>query len=183
MMSSLTCSNPLRPQQRKRFDQPVDVLVRLDVARVEDERRRELEPLADAIDVFRRRRFFEALVERVVDHLDLGGRHAQIVNDVVFRRVRHRQHPSRSPRRQPHDGPGVDERGAVRQVLRKPQMNAVVDRDDVRAPHQRRDDVVRRVKEIDARSPHRNRHAQLFANGIVARAFRDRREPLDRGRG
>jgi len=48
-----------------RLDQPLQVLVRLDVADVEDERLVELEALADPLDLVGRRRLAEAIVDRV----------------------------------------------------------------------------------------------------------------------
>ena len=53
----------------------------------------------------------------------------------------------------------VEVAGAVRQVLREPQVDAVVNRDDGRAAGERRDDVVRRVEQ--------SARARRSAQGIV----------------
>ena len=71
MMSSLTCSSSLAPDDVERFDQPLEVLVRLDVARIEDERIVQLIPFADPHHFVGRRLLVESLVDRVVDDRDL----------------------------------------------------------------------------------------------------------------
>ena len=67
--------------------------------------------------------------------------------------------------------------GAIRQVLRKPQMDAVVDRDDIRSRREGRYDVVRRVEQVNARARERTWNADLFLQRIVAGGFGHRHEP------
>ena len=52
-------------------------------------------------------------------------------------------------------------------------MNAIVDGNDGLARHQRRQHVVGGVKQVDPLSPKIQRHADLFAERIVAGPFRD----------
>ena len=55
-------------------------------------------------------------------------------------------------------GARVAKRQAVRQVLREHQVDAVVDRDDRSARHERRQHIVRRVEERHAFAPERERN-------------------------
>ena len=75
--------------------------------------------------------------------------------------------------RQRNRRPRVAEREAVGQVLRKHQVDAVVNRDDRLAGDERRQHVVRRVKQRDALAPQRQRNAELLGRGIVAGRFRN----------
>ncbi len=117
--------------------------MRLDVAGVQHELVLELISLADADDVFLARLDAEALVVRVVDDVDLLRRRAEEPHDVALRALRDGQHARRAPRGQRHRRLGVAERQPVRQVLRKHQVDAVVNRDDRSARHERRQHVVR----------------------------------------
>ena len=87
----------------------------------------------------------------------LSGGDVDEPQDVALRALRHRQHARRAPRRQRDRRPRVGERQPVRQVLRKHQVDAVVDRHDRPARHERRQHVVRRVKQRDAFAPERQR--------------------------
>ena len=60
----------------------------------------------------------------------LSGRDVDEPQDVALRALRHRQDPRRAPRRQRDRRARVAERQPVRQVLRKHQVDAVVDRHD-----------------------------------------------------
>ena len=72
MMRSLTCVEiRVLSQHVERFDQPLQVLVRLDVARIEHVRRVQLIALAHPLDFFGGRRLAEAVVDGVVDDVDL----------------------------------------------------------------------------------------------------------------
>ena len=84
MIRSVTSSNPFVPQIRERLDQPDEVLVRLDVARVEHETAIELIPLANSRDRFLRRRHTEAFVNGVVDDDDLVCRDIEEADDVAL---------------------------------------------------------------------------------------------------
>ena len=55
-------------------------------------------------------------------------------------------------------------------------MDAVVDGDDKRRGYERRDDVVRRMEEIDTRLAQRQRDAELLQHGVIAGALDDRLE-------
>ncbi len=79
----------------ERVDQPLEVLVRLDVARVEHELVVELITLAYAHDVVLARLDAEALVVGVVDDVDLLGRDVDEPQDVALRALRHGHHPRR----------------------------------------------------------------------------------------
>ena len=79
MMTSFSSVEPRLPHELKRVDQPLDVLVRLDVADVQHEVAVELIPLAHAPHVVFGRLGGEPLVDRVGDDGDLLGRHAEVV--------------------------------------------------------------------------------------------------------
>ena len=81
-----------RPHQREGLDQPLDVLVRPDVAHVQHERVVQLEALLDARDVLGGGHAVEALVDGVVGHGDLVGRDAEEAQDVALGGLRDRQH-------------------------------------------------------------------------------------------
>ena len=142
--------------------------MRFHVARVEHERALQLVPLAHALDVLFPRRHAEALVVGVVDDVDLVGSDVHESQDVALRAFRHGQHPSGAPGRAPDGGARVAERQRVGQVLRKHQMDAVVNRDDRLAPDERRQHVVRCVKQRHALALERERNLQLFGDRIVA---------------
>jgi hypothetical protein len=112
------------------LDQALEVLVRLDVPRIQDERAVELVALAHALDFLRRRRLAEPLVDRVVDHVDLLFRDPEVPEDVALRRLRDGEHAVRPVRRHPERRAGIRVGDAVGQVLREPEVDAVVDRDD-----------------------------------------------------
>ena len=161
-------------QVMDRLDQPLEVLVRLDVADVEHERLVQLEPLADALDLVVRRRHPEVIVDGVVDDRHLVGRDAAEAEDVALRRLRHRQHPPRPPRRPPHEQPGVEDGQPVGQVLREHQVDAVVDGHHGRTGHEDRQDVVRAVEQRHAGAPQPPRDLDLLAQRVVVGA-RDHR--------
>ena len=89
------------PEEVEGLDGALDVLVRLDVAGVEDERVVELVALAHPRHVVLGRRLAEALVDAVVDDVDLLRRHVEVVEDVALGRLRHRQDAARLVRRRP----------------------------------------------------------------------------------
>ncbi len=161
-------------QVMDRLDQPLEVLVRLDVADVEHERFVQLEPLADALDLVVRRRHQEVIVDGVVDYRHLVGRDAAEAEDVALRRLRHRQHPPRPPRRPPHEQPGVEDGQPVGEVLREHQVDAVVDGHHGRTGHENRQDVVRAVEQRHAGAPQPPGHLDLLAQRVVA-GVRDHR--------
>ncbi len=130
MISSLTCSKPSRAQHVERLDQPLEVLVRLDVAGIQHERVVQLVALADALDLLGGRRFAEALVDRVVDDVDLLLGDVEVLQDVPLRRLRDRQHAIGAVGRSPQRRSGISVGQPARQILRKPQVDAVVDGDD-----------------------------------------------------
>ena len=74
----------LVPQEMKRIDQPFEILVGLDIARVKDERGRELVALADALHVLSGRCLPVALVDGVIDHIDARLGHAEVAQDVAL---------------------------------------------------------------------------------------------------
>ena len=81
-----------------------------------------------------------------------------------------RRHPQRAAR------VGVAE--LVRQVLRKPQVDAVVDRHDRAARRQRRQHVVRRVEQVGALAPQVAAERELLADRVPGRRLRNRAEVL-----
>ena len=167
MISSLTCSRSPLPQHVERLDQALEVLVRLDVAGVEHERIVELVALAHPRHLLVVGRLAEALVDRVVDDVDLRLGHAEVPQDVALRGFRHRQHAVRPVRRDPQRRARVA-RSASRfgQVLREAQVDAVVDGHDRSARRQRRQHVVGRVKQVDPLAAQVQRHAKLLADRI-----------------
>ena len=121
MISSLTLPDECSRSSGEGLDQPVEVLVRLDVACVQHERRRQKKSLSDARDLRLGRRRFEALVEGVGNHFNLALGHLEVVHDVLLRRVGDGQDalmrgapPAREKRAR------VKVRAAMRQVLREP---------------------------------------------------------------
>ena len=144
----------------ERLDQPLEILVRLHVACVEHELVVQLIALAHPHHVLFARLDAEALVVRVVDDVDLVGLRVDEAQDVALRALRDRQHARRAAGRQPNRRARVREREPVRQVLRKHQVDAVVDRDDRRATDERRQHIVRRVKQRDALALHRQRNRE-----------------------
>ena len=174
MMSSLTCSSSPFAEHVERLDQPLEILVRLDVAGVEDERIVELVALADAHDLVGRGLFAEALVDGVVDDVDLRFRHVEVLEDVALRGLRDRQDARRPVRRDPQRAARVRVAEPVREVLRKAQVDAVVNRDDRAARRQRRQHVVRRVKQIDPLAAQIERKRELLAHRVVRRRAPER---------
>ena len=79
------------PDQMERVEQPLDVLVRLDVADVQRELALELIALLDGAHLVLRRRGREPLVDAVVDDGDLLGRDVEEFEDVALRRFRNGQ--------------------------------------------------------------------------------------------
>jgi len=164
-------ASPAQPVER--LDQPHEVLVRLDVADVENELVIELIALADASDVLIDRRGREPIVDRVVHHDDLVRRHVEKTEQVALGRFRDGENPARPPRRAPHRCLCVHVRGPVRQVLRKHQMNAVVDRDDRTTANRRRQHVVRGMEDVGSLSAQHPRHMDLLADRVVGRRLED----------
>ena len=162
----------LPAQQVERFNRSFEILVRLDVAGVEDERIVELITLPDPRDVVFRRRLAETLVDAVVDDVDLLRRHAEIIEDVAFRGLRDREDAIRAVRRHPHRTARVRIAQPVGKVLRKPQVDAVVDGDDCFARRQRRQHVVRCVKQLRALTAKIEGNRHLLAYRVAGRALR-----------
>ncbi len=150
--------------------------MRLHVARIEHEFVVQLVPLADAHDIFLSRLDAEALVVGVVDHVDLVRLGVDEAEDVALRALGHSHHAGRTSCRKVDRRPRVGEREAVGQVLRKHQVNAIVNRDHRPAAHERRQDVMRRVKERHAFALERERNPQLLDDRIVSRGLGDRAE-------
>ena len=138
-----------RVQVMKRFDQALDVLVRLDVSRVQHELLLQLEPFAHAVDLRRRRHLAEAVVEAVVNDGDLLLGNLEVAQDVALRRLGHRDDLPGAVRRPPQERARVAIRQPIRQVLREHQVDAVVDGDHGLAGRQRRQHVMRAVEQID----------------------------------
>ena len=177
MMTSLTSANSAAaPEQMERLDGPLEVLVRLDVAGVEDERIVELIALANPCDIVFRRWRAEAFVDAVVDDVNLFRRDVEVVEDVALRRLRHRQDAARLVARHPHRTARVRVAEPVREVLRKPQVDAVMNRHDRLAGRQRRQDVVRSVKQVGALATQVARHRDLLADRVAGRRLRNRAE-------
>ena len=154
---------------RERLDQPHEVLVRLDVADVEDELVIELVALADARRPLLGGVSREVLVDGVVDDDDLLRRDVEEVEDVALRRLETRSgcdpigaRPSTSTRAHRHRPPGSA-------VLREHQVDAVVDRDDRAARDRGRQHVVRRVVDVGPLAPQHPRHVDLLADRVVRR--------------
>ena len=152
----------------ERFDQPLEVLVRLHVAGVQHELVVELIALAHADHVLFARLDAEPLVVRVVDDIDLVGVGIDESQDVALGTLRHRQHARRTVRREADRHARVAEREMVRQVLRKHQVNAVVDRHDRSTGNERGQHVMRRVEERHALAAQRERDAHLLGDRVVA---------------
>ena len=112
MIDQLQLVEARLPHQVERVEQPLEVLVRLDVADVEHEVALELVALGDAPHVVVGRLGREALVDGVVDDGDLLGRHVEELEDVALRRLRHRQDAIGAPGGRPHLRAGVRERAA-----------------------------------------------------------------------
>ena len=152
------------PDQIERLDQALEILVRLHVAGVQHELVVQLIALADADDLFLARFDAEALVVRIVDDVDLLRRRVDEPKDVALGAFRHRQYARRPMRGQRDRRARVRIGQLVRQVLRKHQMNAVVDRHDRPARDERRQHVVWRVKERDPFTPERKRDPELLGD-------------------
>jgi hypothetical protein len=160
----------------ERFDQTLEVLVRLDVPDVERERVLQLVAGADPFHVlvggFERQPF----VDGVVDDRDLVGRHAEPAEDIELRRLGHRQHAVRSVGRGPQLQLGVGVGQAPGQILREHQVDAVVDRHHGPAVNRRREHVVRRMEEVDVLPQQCHRDADLLADRIRDGRLDDRTE-------
>ena len=161
---------------RERVDQPLEVLVWLDVARVEHELVGQLVTLAHAHHVLFGRLHREALVVGVVNDVDLVRLGVHEAQDVALRALRHGHHPRRMLRRLGDRPSGVGQRGPVRQVLREHQVDAVVDRHDRPALDERRQHVMGRVKQRDPLALQRPGNPDLFRDRIIAGRLRDRPE-------
>ena len=157
-------------------DEPLEVLVGLDVADVQGERAVQLVALPDALHGFLAGRRGKPIVDGVVDDHDAVGGHIAVAQDVGLGRFRHRQDPLGSPRSRPETGPGIRVRQPVGEVLREHQVDAVVDGHDGSARHERRQHVVRRMEEIDVPGQQPGRHHELLAQRVRLRGLHDRRE-------
>ena len=169
---------PAFADQIERLDQPLEILVRLDVAGVQHELVVKLIPLAHTHDIFLGRVDGEPLVVGVVDHVDLLRLRVDEAEDVAFRALRHGHDARRAPGREADRRPRVPEREPVRQILRKHQVNAVVDRHDGAATNERRQHIVRRVEQGHPLALERQRDSHLLGDGIVARRLGNRPEVL-----
>ena len=98
------------------------------------------------------------------------------MQDVVLRGVRDGQDLLRPLGSHGHHRARVQVRGPIRQVLREPQMNAVVNRHDVGSRRQRRDHVVRGMEEVHPCPPQVEGHGQLFLDRIVTGRLDERLE-------
>ena len=114
----------------KRVEQALEILVRLHVADVEDELVLQLVSLRHALHGLFRGRRGEVLVDGIVDDGDLFRRHVEELEDVALGRLGHRQDAIGAPGRGTHLCPCVRQCRPVGEVLRKAQVNAVVDRHD-----------------------------------------------------
>ena len=173
----------LLPQLVERVDQPLEVLVRLDVADVERERVLQLVARPHPLELLLVGRHGQPLVDRVVDDRHLVGRHVEPAQDVELRRFRHREDPVGAVRGRPQLRLRVGVGEPVRQVLREHQVDAVVDRHDRPAVNQRRQDVVRRVEQVDVLAPQRHRDAELLARSSRAAPARRRARKFPAGDG
>ena len=159
------------PDHVERLDQPLEILVRLDVARVEDERIVQLVALLTRMTSSAHGLLAEPLVDRVVDDVDLRFRHVEVAQDVALRGLRDRQHARRPVRGDPQRAARVRVAEPAGQVLRKAQVDAVVDRHDRAARRQRRQHVVRRVEQVDPLAAQIERQRELLAHRVVRRAL------------
>jgi hypothetical protein len=77
-----------------------------------------------------------------------------------------------------HHALRVGEGHPVREVLGEKQVDAVVDGDDGAAPAEEREDVVGRVKEVDAQAPQLERDRDVLLEPVTARAVHHGHEVL-----
>ena len=153
----------------KRVEQAFEILVRLHVADVEDELVLQLVSLGHALHGLFGRRRGEVLVDGVVDDGDLLRRHVEELEDVALGRLGDRQDAIGPPGRRAHLRPCVGKRRPVGQVLRKAQVDAVVDRHDRSAHRQRRQHVVRLVQHVRARAHQGPGNRDLLAQRVGGR--------------
>ena len=159
------------PRDRKRLDQPPDVLVRLDVADVEHERMIKLVPLPRQVHVDQVGRPQEPLVDGVVDHCHFLRRDVEEAQDVSLGCFRYRQNTVGLARRAPHRALGVDIRQFARQVLREHQVDAIVNRHHRPAADGRRQHIVRLMHHLHALAGERERNPVLLGDRIGRRRF------------
>ena len=164
------------PRDRKRLDQPLDVLVRLDVAHVEHEWVIQLVALPRQVHPHRVRGTQEPLVDGVVDNLHFLRRNVEETQDVALRCLRHGEDAIGLPRRAPHRSFRVDIRQLAWQVLREHQVDAVVNGHHRPAADRGRQHVVRLVHHRHALARQRERNADLLGNGIGRRRLRHHAE-------
>src|SRR5262249_25578238 len=103
--------------------------------------------------------------------IDLFGRDVHEPQNVALRTLRDGQDPRRPFRRHGDRSPRVGEREAVGQVLRKHQVNAVVDGHNGSTRHERRQYVMWRVKQSDLFTPERQGQLDLLGDRVVAGRF------------
>ena len=111
----------------------------------------------------------EVLVDGVVDDDDLLRLDVEEMEDVALRRLGDGQDAIRAARCRPHRRARVGVGGAVRQVLRKHQVDAVVNGHDRSAADGRRQHVMRRVVDVRTLAPQDPRHVNLLAQRVVGR--------------
>ena len=166
-MISFRSSGPLAAGAAEGVDQPLDVLVRLDVADIEHERVIELVALPHEIHPLGIGRRQEALVDRVVRsprpspaRTSKKRRMSRFeASETVRMRSALRVALHIEPLR-------VDVREPARQVLREHQVDAVVNGHDRPAPDERRQHVVRLVHQSHALARQRQRNAELLGDRI-----------------
>ena len=153
MMMSSSSGSSLLPHEMKRLDEPLEILVRLDVADIQQIRVAQLVPLARIDDVLFARRHAESIVDGVRRDDDLVRRHVEELQDVALGLLGHGEDAIGLVRRRVERGSRERVAETVSKVLREHQVNAVVNRDDAARRRQRGQHVVRRVKQIELLAP------------------------------
>ena len=126
--------------------------------------------------VFRAEQVPETVLDAVVDDLDLLRRNIEVVENVAARVLGHGDDPVGSTDAVAEHALGVERRRAVRQEARVEQVNDVVDRDHRWTRHDRRQDVVRGVVEVQARPRDAPGHHPDLAQRVDRRPFHDAAE-------
>ena len=155
-------------EQAEGRDQPLEVLVRLDVPRVEHEAPADLVPLAHALHLFLAGVLEDGFVDGVGHDLEPVGVGLGIeAQDVPARGLGHGEDQLAAVHRVPHHEPGVALGHAVRQVLREEQVDAVVDGDHRGLGAHERQHVVRRVVEVGAELAQLARDGEVLAHAVA----------------
>ncbi len=166
-------------EQAEGRDQPLEVLVGLDVPRVEDEAAADLVALAHALHLFLARVLQDGLVDRVGDDLDAVGVGRRVEGqDVAAGRLGHGEHEVAAADRAAHHLPRVARGEPVRQVLGEQQVDAVVDGDHGALPAEQGQHVVRRVQEVGAQAVDLERDREVLLHAVARRAVDDGDEVL-----